>query len=232
MRIVFVISFFFIGHAYAQQPSIEQWNEEAKTNKRLQLKYGTVPKTESETKADKEFIAFALKSSPTRRKASDELIKLGFHYLYRDLKTAMSRFNQAYLLDSTNTDIYWGYGGVYMVLGDLERAKGLYVQGLSINPKNTHLLTDYGTYFMMQSANLAVVSVKDSKANLDSAITYLKKSFELDPKNQNTSYKLSACFFNKDDCKLAVQFYNACRALGGDPIVPEYTEALKKRCKL
>ena len=37
----------------------------------------------------------------------------------------MYRFNQAYLLDSTNTDIYWGFGGVYMTLGDFENAKNV-----------------------------------------------------------------------------------------------------------
>ena len=53
--------------------------------------------------------------------ASDYLIKLGFNYMYkRDLKTAMYRFNQAYLLDSTNSDIYWGYGAIYMTLGNFE----------------------------------------------------------------------------------------------------------------
>ena len=94
--------------------------KKAKTNIRLLPKYGHIIKTEGQKAADKEFIEATLKQYPTNRKASDHLIELGFKYLCHDIKTAMYRFNQAYLLDSTNTDIYWGYRGVYMTLGDFE----------------------------------------------------------------------------------------------------------------
>ena len=159
------------------------------------------------------------------------MISLGFKYLYRDIKTAMYRFNQAYLLDSTNTDIYWGFGGVYMTLGDYAKAEKQYQEGLEINPSNTHLLTDYGTYFMAQYYGLQPIDEKGALTNLESAITYMVKSYQLDPTDQNTTFKLSICYWNKGDCDNAWKYYDICKALGGQPITEDYTNDLKKKCK-
>lgn len=210
----------------------EQWNEEAKTNIRLLPKYGHIAKTEGQKAADKEFMETTLRQYSTNRKASDHLIELGFKYLYKDIKTAMYRFNQAYLLDSANSDIYWGYGGVYMRLGDLENAQKQYLEGLTVNPKNTNILTDYGTYFMSRYYGLQPLDEKIALTHLDSAMIYLNKSFQLDKTNPNTSFKLSACYYQKKDCKNALIYYNKCKSVGGQPITEDFTIALTQQCKI
>jgi len=211
--------------------TLEQWNEEAKTNIRLLPMYGHVTKTAEQKAADNEFIETTLKQYPTNQKASEHLIGLGFRYLFNDIKTAMYRFNQAYLLDSSNTDIYWGYGGVYMMLGDLDNAQTQYLTGLAINSKNTHLLTDYGNYFMSQY--YALETPDDTKASilLDSAINYLSESYQLDKKDPNTTFKLSICYYQKKDCKNAWRYYEECKLVGGQPITEDFTKALTELCK-
>src|SRR5689334_14267369 len=101
---------FFVPTIFGQQPTWDDWEKESLSNKRLLPKYGQQPKTNDEKKADEAFVKEIIEKEQfkgDRRAASDHLIRLGFNYLYReDLKTAMYRFNQAYLLDSTNTDIY------------------------------------------------------------------------------------------------------------------------------
>ncbi len=104
--------------AFGQQMNWEEWEKESQTNIRLLPKYGNGEKTEKQKESDNEFIETILKQDSTHRKGSDHLIDLGFKYLYRDIKTAMYRFNQAYLLDSTNTDIYWGFGAIYISISD------------------------------------------------------------------------------------------------------------------
>ena len=111
------------GETKEQTMTLEKWNEESKTNIRLLPKYGHVRKNDAQRRSDEEFIKAALKQDSTKRKASDHLISLGFRYLRSDIKTALYRFNQAYLLDSTNADIYWGYGGVFLTLGDYIKAE-------------------------------------------------------------------------------------------------------------
>jgi Tfp pilus assembly protein PilF len=217
--------------SFGQQMTLDEWTKEAKTDIRLLPKYGYAVKTEEQKNDDKEFIETVLKTIPDNRQASNHLIELGFKYLYNDIKTAMYRFNQAYLLDSTNTDIFWGYGAIYMTLGDYKKAQQEYLEGLSANSQNTHLLTDYGTYFMNQYYVLQPVNEKDALTNLDSAINYMTKSYQIDNKDQNTTFKLSVCYYQKKDCNNAWKYYNECVALGGQPISEDFTKALKEQCK-
>ena len=198
--------------------TLDQWNEEAKTNIRCLPKYGHAKKTAGQLEADSNFIQKTLREFPIKKEASDQVIDLGFYYLYRDVKTAMYRFNQAYLLDSTNSDIYWGYGAVYMTLQDYPRAREQYEDGLSLDPVNSRIMTDYGTYFMVQD-------------NLDSAVLYLSRSYNLDSTNQNTSFKLAVCYYYKEDCKNGVYYYEKCKSLGGKPISKEFAEAIEKKCR-
>ncbi len=229
-QVLTLMSLFFTSMVLGQQMTIQQWNEEAKTNIRLLPKYGHAQKTEAQKQSDKEFIETALKQDITNRKASDHLISLGFKYLHRDIKTAMYRFNQAYLLDSTNTDIYWGFGGVYLTLGDYSKAEQQYKEGLALNPNNTHLLTDYGTCFLARYYVLQPIDENNALTNLENAITYMLQSYKLDPTDQNTTFKLSICYWNKGDCDNAWYYYDVCKELGGQPITEKYTEELKKKC--
>jgi Tfp pilus assembly protein PilF len=198
--------------------TLDQWNEEAKTNIRCLPKYGYAEKTAGQLEADSNFIQKMLHEFPIKKLASDQLIDLGFRYLYHDVKTAMYRFNQAYLLDSTNSDIYWGYGAVYMMLQDYPRAREQYEDGLLHDPMNSRIMTDLGTYFMVQDIP-------------DSALRYFSRSFMLDSTNQNTLFKLSACYYYREDCKNAVYYYEKCKSLGCQPLTKEFVDALEIKCK-
>lgn len=229
-NILTVIITFFTLTTFGQITPSSQWDEEAKTDIRLLPKYGHVPKTEAQKKSDQEFIETMLKQDSTPRKASDRFVRLGFNFLYSDKKTAMNRFNQAYLLDSTNTDIYWGFGAVYMTLRDYAKAEKQYLEGLAINPVNTHLLTDYGAYFLSLYYRLEPIDKKGALTNLETAITYMLKSYQLDPTDQNTTFNLSICYWNKGECDNAWKYYDICKELGGQPITEDYTNELMKKC--
>ena len=236
MKQIFTLTILlFTVTTFGQQLNSVEWDEQAKTNSRLLPKYGHIPKTEEQQKIDERFIDESMQQEQfkgDRTAASNHLISLGFNYLYRgDVKTAMYRFNQAYLLDSLNSDIYWGYGAVYMTLGNYEKAKLQYEEGLAQNPDNTHLLTDFGTYYMAQYYGLEPIDKKSALTNLDTAITYMLKSHQLDKSDQNTTFKLSICYWIKGDCDNAWKFYDECKVLGGQPITEAYTKDLKKKCK-
>ena len=237
-----ILSLFLLTGFSFSQVSFEKWEEETKTNKRLLPRYGYIAKSPEEIRSDSDYIkqTMALPQFKTRREASNHIIGLGFQYYYRnDFKTAMYRFNQAYLLDSTNTDIFWGYGAIYMAFGRYELAKKQYEDGLAIDSSNTHLMTDLATYYTEQYYLVIQMPkndiIKDPKAEakrfMDSAIYYLEKSYKLDPNDVNTVYKLSICYWNIENCGLAWKYYDIAVSLGGKPITQEYTKDLKKRCK-
>jgi tetratricopeptide (TPR) repeat protein len=136
----------------------------------------------------------------------------------------MYRFNQAWLLDSTNADVYWGYGGVYYTLGDTQSALKQYNEGLLIDRQNSKILTDKATVY------LTLYEAKSDKDQLIKAIDLFNDSYTIDPKNQNTLYKLSVAYFYQGDCANAKKYYNECKALGGKNITPAYATALRKKC--
>ncbi len=234
MKLLLIILFFLISSQSFGQWTYEKWVTEAKTNIRLRPKYGLVEKTREQKKVDQEFIASTMNNEKLhgdRTLASNQMIELGFQYLSKgDLKTAMYRFNQAYLLDSANTDIYWGYGAIYMTLFNLEMAREQYEEGLKQNAENIRLLTNYGTYFFMKYFDGDHSKDKNGKDNLDRAIEILLSSYRIDPKNQNTLFKLSVCYLNRNDCENARKFYNLCIYEGGQPITEELTVELNENC--
>ncbi|RFZ84923.1 hypothetical protein DYU05_04775 [Mucilaginibacter terrenus] len=214
--------------SYAQKINYINWKTEASNDIRLQPEYGHAVKTKEQIAADDELIATVLKQDRTRRKGSDHLINLEFKYLYNsDMRTAMSRFNQAYLLDPKNENVYWGYGAVYVMFGDKEEAIRQYDKGLSINPNSAVILTDKATIYF------AEFQQEQGKfpEKLEKALTLLNASYKVDPKNLNTLYKLSICYFLIQDCANAWKYYKDCQALGGTPISPDFTTALKRQCK-
>jgi tetratricopeptide (TPR) repeat protein len=224
--IIFVIIILLSLTASAQKMTYNEWQAEAKENMRLFPEYGNLPKTDAIKKIDDEFIQRALAIDTTYRKASDKYVDLGFKYMLRgDVKTAMYRFNQAWLLDHTNENAYWGFGAVYFQFDDLEEAQKMYDKGLTINPRSTNILTDKATIY------LAKLNSKFDTTTLNTAIDLFSKSYSIDPNNQNTTYKMSTMYFAIGDCKNARKYYDLCMKAGGRPVVEEYTKALNDACK-
>ncbi|MDF2456469.1 MAG: hypothetical protein K0R51_2462 [Cytophagaceae bacterium] len=216
--------------AFAQQMTLAEWNREAETNIRLLPKYGLVQKTPEQLEADEAFLADMASKGLSRKKASEEFITLGFKYLYKDIKIAMYRFNQAYILDSMNVDIYWGYGGVYMVLGDIKRAREQYQIGLQKDDKNYKIITDLATCYMIEYYELSPIDPAMAELKLNKAIELFTQSYSIDKNYQSNLYKLSVCYYIKKDCDHALKYYNESMKLEGEQMTEEYKAALKEAC--
>jgi tetratricopeptide (TPR) repeat protein len=211
--------------SFAQQVNYSQFKEEAKTEINLIPEYGSVIKTKEQIAEDDAFIKVCLTQEGTLQKASKHLVNLGFTHLNKgDIKTAMRRFNQAWLLDPKNEDAYWGFGAVYFTFNDYDEALKQLDKGLAINPNSSNIITDKATIYTGYFIN------KHNSADLNSAINLLAKSYQIDAVNQNTLFKLSVAYFYKQDCVNATKYYDECMKLGGQPIPQGYADALKKQC--
>lgn len=227
MKFLLSIAALFLSlTSIAQEITFEQWQEEAKENIRLLPEYGHMPKNEGQKEADSIFIKESLEQDGTPRKASDHLVSLGFQYLNKgNIKTAMYRFNQAWLIDSTNENAWWGFGAIYFTFHDMERAEAMFDKGLSMNPKSSVILTDKATIY--------TVRLDDSfnKTDFEKARALFEQSYAIDPENQNTLFKLSALHYRNNDCKSALRYYEENMKLGGKQITKTYIDALKEKCK-
>lgn len=186
--------------------------------------YGRLKKCDEQLKIDKEFLADCDKIFKDRNEATRHHIDKGWEYFYKnDLDTAMMRFNQAWLLDSTNADIYWGFGNILGKQNKFKESIPYFDKSLKLNPENSKVwlcaATSYGQLFF-QSKNIAL---------LNKAINNLKISVSLDSTNIEAYAQLTACysfFVQKDSAR---KYLNITDKLGAKAINPELRRLLEEK---
>ena len=76
--------------------------------------------------ADADFIASTTAEFGGRRQASQAFVEAGVKsYLVGDYSTAMKRFNQAWLINPANPEVFWGFGIVYHDHGENLKARDM-----------------------------------------------------------------------------------------------------------
>nr|WP_315229474.1 hypothetical protein [uncultured Albidiferax sp.] len=108
-------------------------------------KYGGIARNAEQREADEEFLKSVDFDFPgDRKKASEEFVKWGWDYIrQRDLVSAMRRFNQAWLLDSTSGTALWGMASVLGLKGEHAAAVALYGEADLTQSSNKNFSADY-----------------------------------------------------------------------------------------
>ncbi len=134
-------------------------------------KYGEVPKCQALLDGDTRFLAEADKSFPgDPQKASKYFASRGWQYFREDdFKTAMRRFNQAWLLDPKNGSAIWGMGAV--LSNDTRSTQQQHTLALSLFAEASTYLTDDFQFTLAYARALGVSgsAISDSKA-IDEAL--------------------------------------------------------------
>lgn len=99
-------------------------------DKNLMPKYGSMPKTEMQKAADAKFLASIDEFyKGDRRKAAEATASRGWEFLRQDNKPdAMRRFNQAWLIDNTNSYALWGMAVVQAEADDITASIKLFTE--------------------------------------------------------------------------------------------------------
>ena len=157
--------------------------------------YGHAKKCQGQIEADKEFIAECDKTFPNRDSAYRHHIKSGWQYLEEDTLTSMKRFNEAWLLDSTKAEVYWGIGALLGREGKFKESIDFFEKALSLKKLdespllNGNLLRDasisYGNYFFETK----------NKQYLDKSIEYLRKSLVYNADNPLAYHDLAVDYY-------------------------------------
>jgi len=158
--------------------------------------YGEVKKCEQQIELDNEFILEAEKQFKNRKEASEYYVSKGWEYFYKDDNdTSMKRFNQAWLLDNTNSQIYWGFGNLLGRKKEFEKSIKYLQKSLEIEPNNAKVYecisTSYGQLYL---------KTKDVKY-LNLRINNLNKALKFEPNNGRTLGELAStysCLMQKD----------------------------------
>jgi tetratricopeptide (TPR) repeat protein len=183
--------------------------------------YGGVKKCKEQIEADRQFFSECDKEYKRRTDASAHMVMRGWQYFYaKKLDTSMMRFNQAWLLDSLNSEIYWGFGNLLGAQGKFMESIPFFERSLKLDPNNAKVLHDlsisYGNTF---------VQTRDKKY-LNASISALKKAVNLDPKNPQFYGELTSayCYFMQKDS--AKKYFKITEQLDPNAINPEVKKLL------
>lgn len=112
-------------------------------------RFGNVKKVQRYIDIDNKFIDEAVKQSGSRREAAKNSVGYGWDYFQRgDITTAMKRFNQAWLLDSTLNDTYWGFGAIMGQRKQYDQSIIFLKRYYDSNPDNERIMTDLSTSYL------------------------------------------------------------------------------------
>jgi tetratricopeptide (TPR) repeat protein len=179
--------------------------------------YGGIKKCEELIASDKKFILQTERDFPNRKAASKYFAKRGWDYVYQHkLDTAMFRFNQAWMLDSLNAAVYWGFADLMGMQQKFKESVPLFERAAALDPSNARVWLDastsYGNLFM-QTKN---------KRYLDKSIDCLKNAVRLDPKNAGAYSQLTAAytyFMQKDSARKYLKITDRLDAKAVNPEV-------------
>jgi tetratricopeptide (TPR) repeat protein len=214
LQLTFICSL-FVGCSSAQDcnPSIN-----------LLPMYGNIPKCKEQLQSDKKFIAFADLKFKDRKTASLSYIKLGWDYYYKnDPETAMKRFNQAWLLDSLNADIYWGFGNLLGKKGELKASIPYFEKSLRLNQNNSKVYEGLAISYC-----LLFDKTRDLKI-LNKAIETLRKADSLDKNNPRILAQLTTAYSYYVQKDSAYKYLSLTDKIDPTAIHPEVRALLKKR---
>lgn len=197
-----------------------------KTNKNINIlpMYGEIEKTEEQKKADKEFIEETIKLAGNRENAFKKVIDIAWKFSNENkLDESMKRFNQAWLLDSENPEVFMGFGVVVARSGDLDRSIEFFNEGLNMSPNNKlkgEIFFNLGTTFFYKSKN--VHNLKEKNIFLEGSNKYYEEAVL---KNQNKSYYYSSwawTLYELGEYEKCLEIVNEAKKLGSN--VPESFE--------
>jgi tetratricopeptide (TPR) repeat protein len=183
--------------------------------------YGRQKKCQEEIDIDNEFIFSCDSSYKNRKIAAKYYIKRAWDYFEEGkLDTSMFRFNQAWMLDSTNSDIYWGFGNLLGMKKQFKESIPFFEKSIKINPSNPRVFEciskSYGQLFVLDT----------NVAHLDLAINYLKTAISMDPNNPRLYGNLTGLyvyFLQKDS---ATKYLNITDKLDTSAVNPEVRKIL------
>ncbi|WP_136417971.1 hypothetical protein [Herbaspirillum sp. ST 5-3] len=154
--------------------------------------YGGREKTAKMKSADAALFAAVEKKGYSRQEAAKRAIQIGWSsWAKSDLATAMSRFNQAWLLDPENGNAYHGFALVTSVRGGApSEVEHLFQMAISKSNVDPVAFVDYGRFLWTQK-------------QLDKSLVQLKKALQLSPTARNARSNISFVHYLKGDASSA-----------------------------
>lgn len=99
--------------------------------------YGGIQFNEEQKIANAKFVSGIVNATGSKELAVNETIMRAWRLFYDDdFATSMRRFNQAWLVDSENSEVYFGFATLVQLQNKRHEAMSLYKRALELNPNH------------------------------------------------------------------------------------------------
>lgn len=178
--------------------------------------YGPGEKTEASRQADAAYIAKIEGMGVTRAEGAKRTIVTAWSYFeHGDLDGSILRFNQAWLLDPDNPEVYHGFAAITAQRGGSPDEVDRYYQtGLTKPAPSAAYHVDYARFLTSQK-------------RFDDAIAQADKAMSVDGAVKNARAQISYAYFGKQDLPKACDWAKQGKA-NGDFIDAPYFKAVCK----
>ncbi|HRD51492.1 MAG TPA: hypothetical protein PKY96_02480 [Flavobacteriales bacterium] len=231
MRYLSIVFSVWAASLCAQHLTYNEWLLRAMADKRLQPCYGEQEKTAEQQQSDAEFLALAMAEDSVPRSVSDKLVDHGAQLLKNgEFPAAMMRFNQAWLVDSSSSRPFWGFGTFFMLLDRPAVAFQWYKRGLDLDSANVQLLDAMAVALLAEHHGTDAASTDRRNDLASAALSLAQRANAIDPDNGAVVYRLSICHLLRGECDEALRFSKRCKMLPSCPMESGFMERLRREC--
>jgi len=212
--------------------------------------YGNIEFPPEVVKINDKFISAQIEQFGSADSASKIYNDLGWHYLNKGKNdTAIRRFNQAWLLDSTNASPYFGFAAYseliskadpnkYIKMGvkrdNNKKSEIFYLQNMAIYYQYTGRIPQSISYYnrVLNLAPNDTLAIKQrghiftAQEEWDKALLDLNRAVELGVNNYFTYDKLGYVYMNLGNDNLALKYYAKSIELYPDFLYPLYRSSI------
>lgn len=181
--------------------------------------FGGREKTAEMKSADAAFVASIEKQGISREEGAKQVIQSGWSYwAKRDFATAMARFNQAWLLDPENGNVYHGFALVTSVRGGPpSEVDCLFLVAISKTKVDFMAFVDYGRFLWTQK-------------QYEKSLVQLDKALQLSSTARNARSNISFVHYLKADFGSACEWAKAAEK-NGDELEKGFLEDMCRRAE-
>ncbi len=195
--------------------------------------FGSGKKTEDEAQSDRRFVEIAVKGSGSSELAAIELSRMGWDaYRKKDYKLAMSRFNQAWLVDPNQGEAYWGFGLMTGLDEKIDDSIGLLRKAAELvpqSPKKARLFCDLAYAYSVKGDPVEPAAERE-KIYVQAA-KYYEAAEVSDPNLALTQSHWAMLLFKREKFKESWERASRARTLGGEGLDPDFAKAVEAQMK-
>ena len=182
--------------------------------------YGSIDRqSNAQLKAgDVQFIAGVTKEFGSREKASEMYVEQGIRYYRQDnYSMAMKRFNQAWLLNSNNPDVYWGFGIIYHDEGKNCEAKQMMDRALGLNLSKLIAIADAARIYTLCAASNVSLDQGTKSQYFSKSEELYRQASSISPNNDYIYGSWASALYWQGKYVEAWEKVAKQRSLGGTP---------------